>query len=96
MEAVLTKARAKNKKYSIIINTTNGPRRINFGDDRYEDFTQHKDPERKKRYILRHEKNEDWNDPTTAGFFAKWVLWNKPTIEESIKDIKKRFNINIR
>ena len=95
MEAVLTKARAKNKKYSIIINGTNGPRRINFGDDRYEDFTQHKDPERKKRYILRHEKNEDWNDPTTAGFWSVNLCWNKPTIEESIKDIKKRFGIVI-
>jgi len=24
---------------------------------------------------------------------ARWILWNKPTIKESIKDYKKRFNL---
>jgi hypothetical protein len=91
MQGILEPAKAKNKKYSIRIQG----KKINFGDDRYEDFTQHKDPERKKRYILRHEKNEDWNDPSTAGFWSKNLCWNKPTIEESIKDIKKRFGIDI-
>ena len=27
----------------------------------------------------------------TAGFWARWLLWNKPTIEVSYNDIKKRF-----
>jgi hypothetical protein len=91
MQGILEPAKAKNKKYSIRIQG----KKINFGDDRYEDFTQHKDPERKKRYILRHEKNEDWNDSSTAGFWSRWLLWNKPTFKESIKDIKNKFNIDI-
>ena len=58
------------------------------------DYTIHKDPERKKRYIERHSgMNEDWNDPLTAGALSRWILWNKPSFEDSIKDFKKRFNL---
>lgn len=57
------------------------------------DYTIHKDPERKKRYIIRHKKNEHWNDPITAGSLSRYVLWNKPSLRESIKDYKKRFNL---
>jgi hypothetical protein len=28
----------------------------------------------------------------TAGTLALYILWNKPTIKESIKDYKKKFN----
>ena len=32
----------------------------------------------------------------TAGFYSKNILWNKPTINESVKDTNNKFNmINI-
>ena len=65
---------------------------VHFGQAGASDYTIHKDPERKKLYIERHEKNENWNDPTSAGALSRWILWNKPTITESIKDYKKRFD----
>ena len=65
---------------------------VHFGASGYSDYTINKDPERKQRYINRHKKNEDWNDPMTAGTLALYILWNKPTIKESIKDYKKKFN----
>jgi hypothetical protein len=34
------------------------------------------------------------NKPTNAAFFAREILWNRPTIEESIKDLRNR-GINI-
>lgn len=49
--------------------------------------------EKKKNYIARHKENEDWTDPTSGGALARFVLWNLPTIESSIKDFKKRFNL---
>jgi len=55
------------------------------------DFTIHKDPERKERYIDRHSKNEHWNNPLTAGFYSRWILWNKQTITESIRPTNRRF-----
>jgi hypothetical protein len=36
---------------------------------------------------------ENWNKPDTRGALARWVLWNKPTLKESIDDFKKRFNL---
>ncbi len=60
-------------------------------------MTQHKNEERKNRYIDRHKKNENWNDPTTAGFYSRWITWNKPTLNESIKDTNRKFkNVNIK
>ena len=64
-----------------------------FGADGYSDYTKHKDKDRKERYIERHKKNETWSDPTTAGSLSRYVLWNKPTFTESVKDFKKKFNL---
>ena len=64
-----------------------------FGAVGYEDFTIHKDEERKKLYLERHEKNENWNNPTTAGALSRFILWNKKTLNASINDYKKRFNL---
>lgn len=66
---------------------------VHFGANGYSDYTIHKDPERKQRYINRHQKNENWDNPMTAGTLALYILWNKPTIKESIKDYKKKFNL---
>lgn len=48
---------------------------IHYGDVRYSDFTQHRDPERLKRYLLRH-RNDHIHDPHYPGFWARWHLWN--------------------
>ena len=62
-----------------------------FGAIGYEDYTDHKDPERKERYLKRHRKNENWNDPQSAGALSRWILWNLPTIEASLKHYKQIF-----
>jgi hypothetical protein len=76
------------KKYFIITNTG---KRVYFGDSRYEDFTTHKDEERKQRYIDRHKKNEDWNDINSAAFWSRFYLWEKPTKKEAYENIKKKY-----
>ena len=88
MEVVITKSRNKDKKYDAIID---GKKTVSFGAKGYSDFTQHKDNERKQRYLARHKKNENWSDPKTAGFYAKHILWNKESLKASIADTKKRF-----
>jgi hypothetical protein len=83
---------ATDKKHKFFIITDTG-KKISFGAKEYEDFTIHKDEERKQRYIKRHEKREDWGKSgiNTKGFWSKNLLWNKPTLEASYNDIKKRF-----
>lgn len=68
---------------------------IRFGDNRYSDYTKHKDAVRKANYIARHAEREDWNDPYTAGFWSRWLLWNKKSIESAKRDIFNRFGIRV-
>ena len=81
------------KKFRII---TPSGKHVDFGAKGYEDFTIHKDEARKAKYIARHERREHWDDPNTAGFWSRWLLWNKLTINESITDIEQRFGISIK
>ena len=60
-----------------------------FGAAGYSDFTMRKDPERKNRYIERHKKHENWNNPETAGYLSRFILWNKPTIKQSIDNLNE-------
>ena len=93
-EIIISKSNNKNKKFDARID---GKKTVSFGSAQHSDFTKHKDPERKQRYIDRHRKREDWSDPTTAGFMSKNLLWNKKTLTESIQDTNKIFkNINFK
>lgn len=80
----------KDKKYKALF--SNG-KVIHFGQRGAEDYTIHKDDKRKDLYILRHKKRENWNNPLTAGALSRWVLWNKPTLRDSIADYKKKFDL---
>jgi hypothetical protein len=82
------------KKYMVVVDD----KTIHFGAKGYSDFTQHKTPERKKRYISRHAKNENWTKSgiKTAGFWSANLLWNKPTLSESIANIEKKFGVDIK
>ena len=92
--AKVRKSSIRDKKWTVELLVNNKViRTIHFGQKGAEDFTLHKDPERKMRYLTRHIAREDWNNPTTAGFWSANLLWNKPTIKESMDDIERRFNI---
>lgn len=80
----------KDKKYKALF--SNG-KVIHFGQRGAEDYTIHKDDERKRLYLLRHKKRENWDNPLTAGALSRWVLWNKPTLRDSIADYKKKFDL---
>ena len=64
-----------------------------FGAKGYDDYTKTHDDEQKARYLARHSKSEHWNDPTTAGALARWILWSKVGLRTSITDYKNRFNL---
>ena len=88
MEVIIKRSTKNDKKFDAIVD---GKKTISFGAAGMSDFTKHKDPERKERYINRHKKKESWNNPKTAVFYAKNVLWNKPTMQASVSDINKKF-----
>ena len=85
---------ANDGKHKYYILTASG-KKVLFGALGYEDYTIHKDPIRKARYIARHKNKENWTKSgiNTAGFWSRWLLWNKPTLQSSYNDIKNRFLI---
>lgn len=93
----LEKLKDDKKKYMVVlkhnVKGVDKEKIIKFGEAGAEDYTIHKDDERKKLYISRHEKNENWTKTgiATAGFWSRWLLWNKKTINASLNDIKKTF-----
>lgn len=103
MNITLKQSPRKDKKYSVIIEDTEGKKTIHFGAKGMKDFILYnlEDPvlakKRKSLYIKRHFQKEDWTKGgiKTAGFWSYWLLWNKPTLQQSIADIEKRFKIKI-
>ena len=88
IEIITTQSKKADKTFDA---TIDGKIAVSFGAKGYSDFTQHKDPARKQRYLNRHKARENWNDPTTAGSLSKNVLWNKQSITASVKDMDKQF-----
>lgn len=78
---------------------------IYFGQAGYRDYTIMNQPgyelknedeaEHIKEIYLKRHKKEDWTDLKKAGTWASGLLWNKPTMEESAKDMSEKFGIRI-
>ena len=99
---ILYKSNKKNKKF--VLDYIG--KRIHFGAKGYRDYTLMNDKqskfyepseiEREKvkfRYLKRHQN--DRLDEISPGSLSYFILWNQPTIQESIKDFKKLFDIDI-
>ena len=83
-----------NPKKKLMAVFENPKKTIHFGAAGMSDYPQNKDDARKKRYLDRHRKNEDWSNPRTAGALSRWILWNLPTRRASIADFKRRFSLS--
>ena len=59
-------------------------KRVHFGARGYDDYTTHKDPERRLLYILRH-LHEDYSNPMSPAWLSRYLLWEKPTLLGAIR-----------
>ena len=84
----------RDKKFKAVLRGDGVKKTIHFGAKGMSDFTKHKDPKRKKNYLARHKPRENWKVPDTAGSLSRWILWNKTSLDKSIKDYKRRFNLS--
>ena len=85
---IIMRSSKPDKKYDAVLESG---KIIRFGSANYEDYTIHKDDKRKAGYLNRHKKRENWNDISKASFYATNLLWNKPTLKESVEDTNRRF-----
>ena len=72
---------------------TDKVKHTDFGASGYDDYTKTHDKEQRERYRERHKKDLDTDDPTRAGFLSYYLLWNKPTLAESVRKYKKMFSM---
>ena len=66
---------------------------VHFGQKGSSTYIDHKDDKKKDAYIARHKVNENFNNPLSSGSLSRFILWNKTTLNASISDFKKRFNL---
>jgi len=95
MRVVIQKSKIKNKKYTAIF--YDGDKKIKtsqYGDKRYEDYTQHKDKQRRDKYRNRHKKDLNTGDYMRPGFLSYYILWgDSSSLKTNISNYKKRFNL---
>jgi hypothetical protein len=90
----VVKSHDPDKKFDAVFETDTGRQKIvSFGSRGMDDYTLTGDKEQRERYRTRHAKDLETGDPTRAGYLSYYILWNKPTIQESIKDYRRRFNL---
>ena len=94
VSVVIKKSSKPEKKLMAVFTMNNGRKRTtHFGASGMDDYTKTRNKEQKSRYLKRHRRNENWNNPLSAGALSRWILWNLPTRTSSISDYKKRFNL---
>ena len=96
VKMVIEKGTAKNKKWKAIFYDDTGKkiRTSQFGDNRYQDYTQHRDKERRNKYRERHKKDLASGDYMKPGFLSFYILWGVSTsLQSNIKSYKKKFKL---
>lgn len=95
MQLRIVKSHLAAKKYDAIFSAPDSAltRVVPFGASGYEDYTTHKDPIRRERYLKRH-SGENWDNPMTAGSLSRYLLWGESTsFSENLKEFKRRFKL---
>lgn len=92
MKVNLKKSPNPLKKFRV---TFENGKHVDFGGKGYSDYTIHKDPERMRRYMIRHQRRENWGASgiQTPGFWSRWLLWSEPSLEAAKKRISQKFSI---
>ena len=86
----VAKSTRPGKKYQAkFVSQIDGPT-VHFGAAGMSDYTKNKDPERKKAYLARHKANENWRDKESAGFWSRYLLWEKPSLQEAAKALRSK------
>jgi hypothetical protein len=86
--------RAKDGVHKLVAKFDDG-KVVKFGSFGYDDYTQTGDKKQKRNYLARHRAREDWTDPQTPGALSRWILWNKPSLDESIEHYVKKFKMHL-
>lgn len=93
----ITRSNHPDKKMMATFENDGRRKTVHFGARGMNDYTSFPKAIREKRkelYLSRHKANENWNDPESPGALSRYILWNKPSLQASIADYKRRFNFS--
>ena len=96
MRVEIKSGTAKNKKWKAIFYNDQGKKikTSQFGDNRYQDYTQHKDKKRRDKYRERHKKDLASGDYMKPGFLSYYILWGQSAkLSSNINSYKKKFKL---
>jgi hypothetical protein len=81
----------KDKRFMAIFDDKN---KVHFGLKDGETYIDHHDKKKREDYIKRHQVNEDWSNPYSAGALSRYLLWGKSTdLNTNINKFKSMYNI---
>ena len=92
IKLVITSSDKSEKKFKAVFTKPDGKTKtVHFGASGYEDYTQHKNLERRRLYRQRHVKDLK-GDPMRAGYLSYYILWGNSTdLQTNIRTFKKQF-----
>jgi hypothetical protein len=105
-ELILMHSPLTSKKFRIIFPTKGkpegAPNHIDFGDINYNDYIiynlhygKNVADIRRENYLARHAAREDWTDPYSAGFWSRFLLWEKRSLKSAIRNIERMLGVKI-
>ena len=91
-------AQSTGKKWVAKFESTNASKktmkRVRFGALGAEDYTIHKDSQRRKRYLERHRKDLLTRDPTRPGYLSYYLLWGPTTsLRKNLEMYRQKFSL---
>ena len=99
ISCLLRRSTRAGKKFQVVVHdpSSGRTRTVHFGAEGYSDYPTHKDAARLTRYLERHHARENWSRQGiySPGFWARWILWNRPSLSASIRDTARRFQLRI-
>lgn len=97
MKKFILKRSSKPSKRFVLIMPREGHQH-HFGAKHFKKGTyiDHKDDKLKRAWIARHKGDKNYNNVHSGIFYSRNLLWNKKTLKESIKDMRSRYNIDIK
>jgi len=91
----VTKYRGKSpKRYTALFEDSTGhTKKVAFGSRYGNTYIDHGALEKRKNWIARHRVRENWDDPYSAGALSRWLLWEKLSLSDAVRDYKIRFGV---
>lgn len=87
----------QNKRFRAIFRRENGRTfHRDFGSPGATTFADIADPQKRAAYLARHgaaAAGQDWNRPDTPGALSRWILWERPNMQQAVNMFRQRFGL---